>query len=126
LLVDSPIGFPRISLSVLIPVSLATAAIAAFLLGNVVRSSRSLVRTGSEAMLRESAVAQEDFRPHGMQYEGSVRIHGEIWAARCPEPVTEDERVKVLGRDGLILLVQSLRPMEADSKNHQEPRKRIA
>jgi hypothetical protein len=51
MLVDSPIGFPRISLSILIAVSLATAAIAAFLLGKVIRTHRTPVLTGAEAMV---------------------------------------------------------------------------
>jgi membrane-bound serine protease (ClpP class) len=126
MLVDSPVGFPQISLSVLVSVSLATAAIAAFLLGNVIRSSRTSVLTGAEAIVGDTAAAQDDFRLHGERYEGLVRVHGEIWRARSYLPVKARERVTVRDRDGLTLLVQSLPASAVQSGKETDSWKRIA
>jgi membrane-bound serine protease (ClpP class) len=126
MLVDSPIGFPRISLSILVAVSLATAAIAAFLLGKVIRTHRSPVLTGAEAMVDTTAVAQDDFRLHGESYAGSVWIHGEIWRATSLLPLKTGDVVNVRARDGLTLLVHPLQPTAAESENGAAPKKRIA
>ncbi len=40
--------------------------------------------------------------------EGRVRVKGEIWLARADAPLTAGRRVKVVGRDGLILRVEAL------------------
>ena len=37
--------------------------------------------------------------------EGRVRVKGELWRARATAPLTTGTRVKVIGRDGLTLLV---------------------
>jgi len=37
---------------------------------------------------------------------GSVRVHGEIWAARASAPLTADAGVRVAGREGMTLIVE--------------------
>lgn len=39
--------------------------------------------------------------------EGLVRVHGVLWQARAGEPVSEGASVRVLGIQGLILLVDT-------------------
>ncbi len=41
--------------------------------------------------------------------EGTVYVAGELWTARCPTPVRAGEKVRVVGREGLILQVEPLR-----------------
>jgi membrane-bound serine protease (ClpP class) len=62
------------------------------------RSRRRPVVTGVEQLLREPAIAMEDFEATGL-----VRVRGEIWRAVTPIPVKEGQRLRVLRVDGLTL-----------------------
>jgi membrane-bound serine protease (ClpP class) len=106
MLVDSPIGFPRISFSVVIGTSLATAAITVFLLSRVIRSHRAPIQVGAETMAGTTAIAQDAFQPEGTRYKGSVRIHGEIWTGFSSTPVGAGQKVIVEGINGLNLEVR--------------------
>ena len=106
MLVDSPAGFMRISLWMIIPVALATAAITVFLVGSIVKSHRAPVRTGSEGMVEAEATADEDFVSDNSRYRGRVRTHGELWNAISDMPVRAGDALEVTGRDGLTLYVQ--------------------
>jgi membrane-bound serine protease (ClpP class) len=106
MLVESPAGFQRISLGVLIPVALATGGITFFLVGSIVKAHRGRVQTGSETLLGGEAHAAADFTPDGKGYTGMVRIHGELWKATSTSPVRANQVLKVLQRDGLTLTVQ--------------------
>jgi membrane-bound serine protease (ClpP class) len=64
------------------------------------RSRRRSVETGQEQMLREHAVAMEDF-----EQTGFVRVHGEIWRAHSTTAVREGQRLRVVRIDGLTLEV---------------------
>jgi membrane-bound serine protease (ClpP class) len=105
MLVDSPAGFQRVSLSVLIPVALATAGITVFLVGSIVKTHRGRVQTGSQALVGTAAVAQQDFTRHGNYYAGLVQTHGELWKAVSPTPVAAGQMLEVRDRDGLTLRV---------------------
>jgi membrane-bound serine protease (ClpP class) len=37
---------------------------------------------------------------------GTVMVDGELWSARSPQPIPEGEKVLVIGREGLVLLVE--------------------
>lgn len=56
---------------------------------------------GAEAMIGERAVVVEPLRP-----EGTVRLRGEIWSARCATGVEPGEKVTVVHVDGLTLEVE--------------------
>jgi membrane-bound serine protease (ClpP class) len=57
--------------------------------------------TGSEQMIgmRGEVVGWADAR-------GSVRVHGEIWSARADRPLQINDTVRVVGREGLTLIVE--------------------
>jgi membrane-bound serine protease (ClpP class) len=42
--------------------------------------------------------------------EGRVRVSGEIWQARSEAALAAGRRVKIVGRDGLVLQVDDIRP----------------
>lgn len=115
MLVDSPTGFLRVSSYLVIPVALATALVTLFLLGSVVKAHRARIRTGTESLLSEPAVAAEAFTKNNGNYMGAVFVHGERWKAKSTEPVAEHEPVEVERRDGLTLTVapRSKQPGEA-------------
>ena len=57
--------------------------------------------TGSEQMIgmRGEVVGWSDVR-------GSVRVHGEVWSARANRPLQVSDIVRVVGREGLTLIVE--------------------
>jgi membrane-bound serine protease (ClpP class) len=105
MLVDSPTGFMKVSLSVLIPVAVATALVVVFLVSRIIKAQRGLVQTGSEGMLGAEAQANDEFLPEGDHYRGRVRVRGEWWNARSASPVAAGETVRIDECQGLTLLV---------------------
>ncbi len=102
MLVDSPPGVVDLSLEVLVPVAVATGAIAFFLMGQVVRTHRRPTQTGAESMIGTEVVVVEDFRGEET-YKGLVRTHGELWRGRSDEPLREGDRARITSRQGLTL-----------------------
>jgi membrane-bound serine protease (ClpP class) len=64
-------------------------------------SKRRRVQVGAETLIGAVAEAASPCRP-----EGQVRIGGELWSARCEAGAEPGEKVRVLGRNGLTLLVE--------------------
>jgi len=64
-------------------------------------SQRRAVQVGAETMMGRVVEVAEDCRPYGL-----VRIQGELWRARCAEGAAREERVRIVGRDGLTLEVE--------------------
>jgi membrane-bound serine protease (ClpP class) len=106
MLVDSPIGFLRVSPLVVVPVALATAAITLFLLGQVMKAHRRGAVTGTEGLMHERGVVDDAFTRRNGSYVGVVRVHGELWRAVSPAPVTAGQDVLVEEREGLTLHVR--------------------
>ena len=55
---------------------------------------------GAETLIGKEAVVTVDCRPNGQ-----VRLDGEIWEARCDAGAAAGDKVRVIGRDGLVLVV---------------------
>jgi membrane-bound serine protease (ClpP class) len=106
MLVDSPGGFLRISLWVVVPVAVGTAAITVFLVGSIVRVHRQKAVTGSEGLIGQTGVAVEAFHAVGEHYEGMIRVHGELWKAVCSETVAAAQTIRITSREGLTLTVE--------------------
>jgi membrane-bound serine protease (ClpP class) len=107
MLVDSPVGFMRVSLGVLIPIAVASGLITVFLLSCIVRAHRHRVQTGGEALVDQTALARGKFVPDSQGFRGQVFVHGEIWQARSNLPVQDGQEVHIHGRDGLTLNVDT-------------------
>jgi membrane-bound serine protease (ClpP class) len=98
-----PSGVPGFTLSrsLIAAVTLVTAGFLLLFLSLLLRSRRRPTMIGKEALLAttgEAIVWQEA--------EGRVRVNGEIWRARAAGPVQPGTLVKVIGRDGLVLVVE--------------------
>ncbi|HEY7149466.1 MAG TPA: NfeD family protein [Gaiellaceae bacterium] len=63
------------------------------------RGRRKVV--GAQTLIGRQATVVEPCRP-----SGQVRVSGELWGARCEEGADRGESVRVVGRDGLTLLVE--------------------
>jgi membrane-bound serine protease (ClpP class) len=66
-----------------------------------VRARRRPIVSGGEALLTERAEAIESFETKGL-----VRIHGELWNATSRTPVRQGQRLRIVSRDGLTLVVE--------------------
>ncbi len=99
-----PSGAPGfdLSLPVVAATTVMTAGLFLLVLSMLLRSRRRPIVAGQEALLgaEGEAVAWQG-------EEGRVRVKGEIWRARAVRPLQPGTRVKVIGRDGLVLVVES-------------------
>jgi membrane protein implicated in regulation of membrane protease activity len=59
---------------------------------------------GAQTLIGQEAVVSEPCRPLGQ-----VRLDGETWAARCQAGASSGDRVRVIGRDKLTLIVEPAR-----------------
>jgi len=98
-----PPGAPgfALSLSVVAGATAVTAALFLLVLTMLLRSRRRPVVTGKEGLLgaEGEAVAWDG-------EEGRVRVRGEIWRARAQRPLQPGARLKVINREGLVLVVE--------------------
>ncbi len=101
LLVDGPIPEMRVNVLTALAVSIPFAIIAVFLMTLVLRARKAHIATGVEAMVGEVGVART-----AVSSDGKVFVHGEIWNATAPSPISEGARVRVRAVDGLRLIVE--------------------
>jgi membrane-bound serine protease (ClpP class) len=101
MLVDSPLPELRVDPWKLLPVILAFAAFAIALVRLVLQAQRRRALTGAEGLVGLRGEAATDLEP-----EGWVSVQGELWRARCDEPVRRGETVEVVSSKGLRLRVR--------------------
>jgi len=103
ILMDSSVPEVQLSLRFVVPVALALAAIAMFLVRLGVAAQRLTPVTGATGMIGEVGRALTVIEPG---HSGRVMTHGEIWTATAPEPIAEGDPVRVASVDGLTLTVR--------------------
>ncbi len=113
MLVDSPAPFMRISLSAILAMAGATTAFFLFVVGFGVRALRRPTTTGAEGLIGTVGTARTRLAP-----EGQVLVRGELWSARCAEPVEPGEPIRVEQMEGLRLTVSRL-PQETPTAPRQ-------
>jgi membrane protein implicated in regulation of membrane protease activity len=64
-------------------------------------SKRRRIQMGAETLIGAPALVVSPCRP-----DGQVRLRGELWGARCEAGADPGDTVRVVDRDGLILLVE--------------------
>jgi membrane-bound serine protease (ClpP class) len=99
-------GMPAFEVApgVAIGAGIASAAFFVLVLGAAVRARKRAVVTGAEELV--GSIGQVT---RAGAAQGWVRLHGEEWQARSTSgPLQLGERVRVTGRDGLTLLVDSV------------------
>jgi membrane-bound serine protease (ClpP class) len=77
-----------------------------------VRARQRPVVSGREQLMGARGEALESF-----ERQGSVFVHGERWAAHSESPVHRNQAVKVIGRDGLTLMVHPLNGNTQEQKD---------
>ena len=98
-----PSGVPGLGLSpaVIATTVGVTASFFLLVLSMLLRSRRRSVITGKEALLGAEA---QTISWDGQ--EGRIRVEGEVWRARAKASLQPGARVKVVGREGLVLIVE--------------------
>ena len=98
-----PAGVPGLQLSgaVVTGTAIGSAALFLLVLAVLLRSRKRPVVTGGEALI---GAAGEAVAWHGR--EGRVSIKGELWRARAAAPLQAGAAIKVIDRDGLVLVVE--------------------
>jgi membrane-bound serine protease (ClpP class) len=66
-------------------------------------SRRHRIKVGAETLIGSVAEVTAACRP-----DGHVRIQGELWRARCEDGADPGERVRVVARNDLTLLVERI------------------
>jgi len=56
-----------------------------------------------EALIGEVGVAKSEIHD-----EGSVQVSGELWTASSKEPISEGTQIRVVARDGFVLVVEAV------------------
>ncbi|RJP18982.1 MAG: nodulation protein NfeD [Candidatus Abyssobacteria bacterium SURF_5] len=103
MLIDSSYEFLRISLAVILPMVLTTAAIFIFLVTLVIRVHARKSVVGREGLIGEVGIAETDIAT-----AGKIFVHGEIWNARSSRPISKGNKVRVVELDGMTATVESI------------------
>jgi len=107
MLIDSPLPFMKVSLKVIIPAVIFTAAFFVFAVGLGLRAQRGKVSTGDKGLTGETGITKSD-----VHETGSVFVHGEFWNAFSDERIVEGTNVEVVAVEGMKLKVQAISPKE--------------
>jgi len=104
---------PGFGLSIDLIAALGLTSLLFFVLvaGMALKSRQRPVVTGREEMIGLSGEAVDEFAGG----RGHVRVHGEIWQAKCDHPVAAGQQLRVTGMHDLTLQVEDLSPMEESS-----------
>ncbi|HYA05474.1 MAG TPA: nodulation protein NfeD [Xanthobacteraceae bacterium] len=95
-------GF-ALSGAVIAGAAIASAVLLLLILAALLRTRKTPVVTGGEALIGATGEAVS-----WAGNEGRVRVKGEIWRAKAAAPLADGARVKVVDRDGLVLKVESV------------------
>jgi len=103
MLIESPTEYMRISLGVIIPAVVVSAAFFIFAVTMAIRARLKKPTTGREGLVGEIGTAETDLTP-----EGKVHVHGEYWNAVSETPIEKGSRVLVVGTINLKLKVKKI------------------
>ena len=101
ILIDTDVPGYQVSRSLIGALATVGAGLLFAIMAIAVKARRAPVVSGIEQMLGKIAEAAEDF-----QAEGLVDVHSETWNAKTHKPVHQGDRLRVIGVEGLTLLVE--------------------
>jgi membrane-bound serine protease (ClpP class) len=103
MLIESPTEYMRISLSVIIPAVLVSAAFFMFAITKAIKARLTKPTTGMEGLIGETGTVSTPIAP-----EGKVSIHGEFWNAISDQNIEKGEKVQVIAVTNLKLKVKKI------------------
>jgi len=93
----------RLSWGVLLPTLTIVSGFFAGLAALVFKSQISKPRTGSKGLIGEIGVVKKGLNP-----EGKVFVHGELWNAFSKNPIREGAKIRVVRMENLVLEVEAI------------------
>jgi membrane-bound serine protease (ClpP class) len=105
LLFDTAAPMMRVAPTVVLAVTLTTAAITIFLIRLIIQVYRSKVHGGQEGIIGEKGEVYKTIIPG---QEGKVYVHGEIWNAQADQEIAKGAKVEVVQITGMLLKVKRL------------------
>ena len=107
-LIDSPEPALRVSLSVIITITICMGGFLVFVVGYVVKAQRKKVMTGFEGLIGQIGKVAERIERDGMVY-----VAGALWKAVSEETIEKGEPVKILsGHDQILKVAKVSTPRE--------------
>ena len=103
ILFDTSLPMMRLSMSLVLTLTLSTAALTFFLIQAALRVHRRHPLGGQETLVGEKGDARTDLKPNK---EGKVFVHGELWNATSDEEIKKNDKIIVHEIDGMILKVK--------------------
>jgi len=103
MLFRSPVEYMRVSLSVIIPAVLVSAAFFIFAVTRAINARLKKPTTGMEGLIGEIGIASTSIAP-----EGKVSIHGEFWNATSDQNIEKGDKVQVVGAKNLKLNIKKI------------------
>jgi membrane-bound serine protease (ClpP class) len=103
MLFQSPVEYMRVSLSVIIPAVLVSAAFFIFAVTKAIHARLKKPTTGMEGLVGETGIATTS-----ISQEGKVSIHGEFWNVISDQNIERGEKVQVIAVDNLKLKVKKI------------------
>ena len=101
LLFDRDSGNLAVSLPLITAVSVLSAGFFLIVIRSLYASRQRPVVTGAEELIGATGTIAADFSSAGI-----IHIHGEQWNARSETPMRSGDSARVIGRDGLTLLIE--------------------
>jgi membrane-bound serine protease (ClpP class) len=103
MLFQSPVEYMRVSMSVIIPAVLVSAAFFIFAVTKAINARLKKPTTGMEGLVGEAGIASTPIAP-----EGKISIHGEFWNATSDQNIEKGEKIQVVGVVNLNLKVKKI------------------
>ena len=103
MLFQSPVEYMRVSMSVIIPAVLVSAAFFIFAVTKAINARLQKPTTGMEGLVGETGIATTS-----ISQEGKASIHGEFWNVISDQNIERGEKVQVTGVTNLKLKVKKI------------------
>ncbi len=107
ILIDTDLPGFGIPIELIVAIALVSALLLGLVGGMAVKARRRPVVSGAEEMPSEAGEMLDDSIAVDGHHEGWARVHGENWRVRAAVPLRRGERLRILGRDGLLLRVEA-------------------
>jgi len=107
ILIDTDLPGFGIPIELIVAIALGSALLLGLVGGMALKARRRPVVSGAEELPSEAGEMLEDSVPVEGHHEGWARVHGENWRVRAAVPLRRGGRLRILGRDGLVLRVEA-------------------
>jgi membrane-bound serine protease (ClpP class) len=104
ILIDTPVEYLRVSLSVIIPAVVTTVLFFLLAVGLGIQAQRRKPTTGDRGMMESRGRAETPVGPGG----GRVFVHGEYWSAYADEEIPQGAAIEVTETKGLVVKVKKV------------------